>query len=94
MNVNCGEEIFAFSPLLPHLLQGWEFAHRFSEQIARFLSKNEQMSDSLKKMSNSLKTISNSLKKMSNSLKKMSDSLIRSFLVSNLSDSLTVAHYI
>ena len=22
--------------------QGWEFAHRFSEQIARFLRKNEQ----------------------------------------------------
>ena len=31
------------------LPQGWEFAHRFSEQIARFLQKNEQMSDSLKK---------------------------------------------
>ena len=28
---------------------GWEFAHLFSEQIARFLRKNEQMSDSLKK---------------------------------------------
>ena len=40
----------------------------FSERIARFLPKNEQMSDSLKKMR---------------------DSLIRSFLVSNLSDLLT-----
>ena len=47
--------------------QGWEFAHRFSECISRFLPKNEQMSDSLKKIS---------------------DSLIRSFLVSDLSDSL------
>ena len=50
------------------LIQGWEFAHRFSERIARFLRKNEQMSDLLKKTSNSL---------------------IRSFLVSDLSDSLT-----
>ena len=49
--------------------QGWEFAHRFSERITRFLRKNEQMSDSLKKMS---------------------DSLLRSFLVSDLSDSLTL----
>ncbi len=48
--------------------QGWEFAHRFSERIARFLRKNERMSDSLKKTS---------------------DSLIRSFLVSDLSNSLT-----
>ena len=35
-------------------MQGWEFAHLISERIARFLSKNERMSDSLKKMSNSL----------------------------------------
>ena len=28
--------------------QGWEFAHLISERIARFLSKNERMSDSLK----------------------------------------------
>ena len=34
--------------------QGLEFAHRFSERIARFLQKNEQMSDSLKKTSDSL----------------------------------------
>ena len=34
--------------------QGWEFAHRFSERIARFLRKNERMSDSLKKTSNLL----------------------------------------
>ena len=32
--------------------------------------------------------------KMSDSLKKMSDSLIRSFLVSALSDSLTIAHFL
>ena len=51
--------------------QGWEFAHLISERIACFLSKNEQMS---------------------NSLKKMSDLLICSFLVSDLSDLLTIAH--
>ena len=45
--------------------QGWEFACPFSEQIARFLHKNEQMSDSLKKTSHLL---------------------IRSYLVSDLSD--------
>ena len=33
------------------ILQGWEFAYRFSERIARFLRKNQRMSDSLKKMS-------------------------------------------
>ena len=47
-----------YSPDYPHpnpyryclvLNQGWEFAHRFSERIALFLPKNEQMSDSLKK---------------------------------------------
>ena len=52
--------------------QGWEFAHWFSGRIARFLPKNERMSDSLKKMS---------------------DSLICSFLVSDLSESLMVAHF-
>ena len=29
--------------------QGWEFAHRFSQRMARFLPKNERMSDLLKK---------------------------------------------
>ena len=53
--------------------QGWEFAHRFSKQIAHFLPKNQQMSDSLKKIS---------------------DSLIRSFLVSDLSNLLTIAHFL
>ena len=53
--------------------QGWQIAHRFSERIARFLPKNERMSDSLKKTS---------------------DSLIRSFLVCDLSDSLTIAHFL
>ena len=53
--------------------QGWIFAHRFSERIARFLPKNERMSDLLKKMSNSL---------------------IPSFLVSDMSDSLTIAHFL
>ena len=41
-------------PLLGTPYQGWEFAHLISEPIARFLSKNEQMSDSLKQMSYSL----------------------------------------
>ena len=62
-----------FSGNFRGITQGWEFAHRFSEQIAPFLSKNEQMSDLLKKMS---------------------DSLIRSFLVSDLSYSLTLAHFL
>ena len=35
-------------------IRAWEFAHQFSEQITRFLPKNEQMSDSLEKMSDSL----------------------------------------
>ena len=29
--------------------QGWEISHRFSERIARFLPKNERMSDCSKK---------------------------------------------
>ena len=37
--------------ILVYNKQGWEFAHLISEQIARFLSKIERMSDSLKKMS-------------------------------------------
>ena len=54
-------------------LQGWEFAHRFSKQIACFLPKNEWMS---------------------NLLKKTSDSLICSFLVRDLINSLTIAHFL
>ena len=53
--------------------QGWEFAHRISERIARFLPKNERMSDSIKTMS---------------------DSIIHSFLLSDLSDLLTIAHFL
>ena len=49
--------------------QGWD---QFSERIARFLPKNEQMSDSLKKTS---------------------DSLLRSLLLSDLSDLLMIAHF-
>ena len=62
--------------LLYMIISFWhvrEFAHRFSEQIARFLLKNERMSDSLKKTS---------------------DSLICSFLVTDLSNSLTIAHFL
>ena len=48
----CGDqEIFQPGP---GEIQGWEFAHLISEQIAHFLSKNERMSASLKKMSYSL----------------------------------------
>ena len=36
------------------VFQDWEFAHLFSERIAGFLPKSEQMSDSLKKVSDSL----------------------------------------
>ena len=54
-------------------LQGWEFAHQFSERIPCFLPKNEQMRDSLKKMS---------------------DLLIRSFLVSELSNLLMIARFL
>ena len=38
----------------PTIIQGWEFTQLISKQIARFLPKNERMSDSLKKMSDSL----------------------------------------
>ena len=81
-----------------YIVQGWEFAHLISERIARFLTKTEQMSDSLKKLSDSL--IGSFL------VSKMSDSLTLlissewperithccSFPLSNLSDSLTFAH--
>ena len=63
----------AMAQALSANLQGWELAHRFSEQIALFLPKNERMS---------------------HLLKKMSDSLICSFLVIDLSDSLTIAHFL
>ena len=61
--------------------QGWEFAHLFSERIARFLSKSEQMSDSLKKVSNLL-IFGERPERFAHD---------RSFLVSDLSESLTVA---
>ena len=40
--------VFNYSIHFNTWMQGWEFAYRFSEQIACFLQKNEQMSDSLK----------------------------------------------
>ena len=36
-----------FKKLFVIISQGWDFAHRFSERIAGFLRKNEQMSYSL-----------------------------------------------
>ena len=41
-------------PCSKYPYQGWEFSHRFSERIACFLRKNEEMSNSLKKTSDSL----------------------------------------
>ena len=75
--------------------QGWEFAYRFSERIARFLRKNYWMSDSFKKTSDLL-----SRSFLVSALSDSTWSLIfgeqherfahgRSFLVSNLRDSLT-----
>ena len=51
-------------------MQGWEFAHLISEEITRFLSKTEQMSDLLKKISNSL-ICSFLVSEMSGSLKSL-----------------------
>ena len=34
--------------------QGWEFTHRFSERIARFLSKNEQFAQKNERFTHSL----------------------------------------
>ena len=75
--------------------QGWEFAQRFSEQITHFLGKNEQMSDSLKKTSNSLirsykmSDLSNSLMLLIFGEQLEQTTHGRSFLVSELSSSLT-----
>ena len=63
--------------------QGWEFAHLISERIARFLSKNERMSDSLKKMSDSL-IFGERPERFAHD---------RSFPLSDLSESLMVAHF-
>ena len=63
--------------------KGVEFSHRFSEQIARFLQKKEQMNDSLKKTSDSL-IFSERPERFPH---------VRSFLVSDLSESLMVAHF-
>ena len=63
--------------------QGWEFAHRFSERIARFWPKNERMIDSLKKNSNSL-IFGERPERFAYD---------RSFPQSDLSESLMVAHF-
>ena len=75
--------------------QGWEFAHLISERIARFLSKNERMSASLKKMSNSLipsflvSEMSHSLTSLISSERPEQIAHDRSFLVSEMSNLLT-----
>ena len=68
--------------LLTKIGQGWEFAHRFSERIPRFLPKNEQMSDLLKKWAIcSFAHFGEQPERFAHD---------RSFLVSNPSDSLTL----
>ena len=73
--------------------QGWEFAHWFSERIACFLPKNEQIRDFLKKISNSLifgERPERFAHDRSFSLSDLSKSLmVAHFFVSDLSDSLT-----
>ena len=66
--------------------QGWKFAPRFSEKMARFLQKNEHMSNSLKKQTSDLLILSFLVSDLSNLL-------ILSFLESHLSESLTVANF-
>ena len=77
-------------------MQGWEFAHRFSERIARFLQKNERMS---KKTSDSL-IFGEQPEQLAHGrsflVSNLSDWLMphgRSFLVSDLSESFMVAHF-
>ena len=64
-------------------MQGWEFAHQILEQIACFLPKNEQMSDSLKKTSN-LHIFGEPPEGFAHD---------RSFPLSDLSESIMVAHF-
>ena len=64
-------------------MQGWEFAHRISERITRFLPKNERMRDSLKKMSDSL-IFGEQPERFAHDC---------SFPVSDVSKSLMVAHF-
>ena len=65
--------------------QGWEFAHKFSEGIARFLQKNERMSNSRKKMSD----LSDSLTLLMFGKRPEQIAHSCSFFVSDLSDLLT-----
>ena len=80
--------------------QGWEFAHLFSERIARFLPNSEPMSDSLSHsflvsdLSDSLNSSERpSLRSLilGEQLERIANS--RSYLVSNLSETLTVAQF-
>ena len=87
-------------------MQGWEFAHQFSERITRYLQKNEQMSNLSNLLISLIKKegMSESLfflkKKMSIKCTQkydfsqifLSESLICSFIMSDLRESLTVAH--
>ena len=63
--------------------QGWEFAHGFSEPIARFLPKNERMSDSL------ILSFFGERRSLISSEQPEQITHSCSFLVSDLSDSLT-----
>ena len=80
--------------------QGWEFAHLFSERIARFLPNSERMSDSLSHsflvsdLSDSLNSSERpSLRSLilGEQLERIANSC--SYLVSNLSETLTVAQF-
>ena len=77
--------------LVYHVSQGWEFAHLISERNARFLSKNEQMSDLLIR-SFFVSEMSNLLTSLISSKRPERIAHGHSFPLSNLSDSLTVAH--
>ena len=63
--------------------QGWEFAHRFSERIARFLPKNEQVAQKNERFAHLL-IFSEQPERFAHG---------HSFLVSDLSDSHMVAHF-
>ena len=67
------------------IFKGWEFAHLFSERIARFLPKSERMSDSLKSERFAHPLIFGELPERF--------AQVCSFPLSDLSESLTVAHF-
>ena len=71
---------------LARKMQGWEFANQFSERNTCFLQKNERMSDSLKKNERFAHSLI-----FGEQHERVAHGL--SFLVSDLSESLMVAHF-